>query len=238
MSYNETERKHVNTIEEIRSRLLSKYWLGEFTGNTVELIGASFVASEETIFGDVNDDYVQRELEWYKSMSLYVGDIAGETPKIWREHSSKNGEINSNYGYLIFSDENHNQYNEVLAKLLQDPDTRQAVMIYTRPTMHDDWNKDGMSDFVCTNTVSYFLRNGFLETVVQMRSNDVVFGYRNDYAWQKYVQKQLVNDLNGFGVHCAPGRMFWNASSLHIYERHYRLLDDYGLTGKHGGRVS
>jgi len=67
MSYNERERKHVNTIDEIRSRLLSKYWLGEFTGNTIEIIGASFIASEETIFGDVNDDYVQRELDWYKS---------------------------------------------------------------------------------------------------------------------------------------------------------------------------
>lgn len=228
----------MNTIAEIRSRLLSKYWLGEFTGNTVELIGASFVANEETIFGDVNDDYVQRELDWYKSMSLYVGDIAGETPKIWREHASREGKINSNYGYLIFSDENYEQYNNVLAKLVEDNETRQAVMIYTRPTMHFDWMRDGMSDFICTNAVSYFLRNGELEVVVQMRSNDVVFGYRNDYAWQRFVQQQLVNDLNSFGIHCKPGKMVWNAASLHVYERHYKLLDNYGLTGNHGGRVS
>jgi len=169
---------------------------------------------------------------------LFVGDIAGETPKIWREHSSRNGEINSNYGYLIFSEENHEQYNHVLAKLLNDKDSRQAVMIYTRPTMHRDWNRDGMSDFVCTNTVSYFVRNGKLEVVVQMRSNDVVFGYRNDYAWQRYVQEQLVADLSALGVECEAGRIFWHVGSLHIYERHYRLLDNYGLTGKHRGRVS
>jgi thymidylate synthase len=157
--------------------------------------------------------------------------------KIWREHASRNGEINSNYGYLIFSEENHQQYNNVLAKLISEENTRQAVMIYTRPTMHDDWDRDGMSDFVCTNAVSYMLRDGKLEVVVQMRSNDVVFGYRNDYAWQKYVQESLVADLNSFGISCEPGRIFWNAASLHIYERHFKLLDSFGLTGNPRGSL-
>ena len=31
---------------------------------TIELIGASFIADEEAIFGTPNEDYIQKELEW------------------------------------------------------------------------------------------------------------------------------------------------------------------------------
>ena len=37
---------------------------------TIELVGANFVADEPLIFGTVNEDYVERELAWYKSKSL------------------------------------------------------------------------------------------------------------------------------------------------------------------------
>ena len=50
---------------------------------TIELVGANFVADEPLIFGAVNEDYVERELAWYKSKSLYVKDIPGKTPAIW-----------------------------------------------------------------------------------------------------------------------------------------------------------
>ena len=49
-------------------------------------------------------------------------------------------------------------------------------------------NCQGMSDFICTNAVSYMIRDDELISVVQMRSNDVVYGYKNDYAWQKWMQ--------------------------------------------------
>jgi len=52
-----------------------------------------------------------------------------------------------------------------------------------------------------------------------MRSNDVVFGYKNDYAWQVHVHEQLANDL---GV--IPGEIHWNVGSLHVYERHFNLV--------------
>ncbi len=207
--------------------------IGFVNADTVEIIGATFIADEETIFGEVNDDYVRRELDWYKSMSLNVLDIEGKVPKIWQDHASENMEINSNYGYLVLSEANHSQYVNVLSKILQDNDTRQATMIYTRPSMHKDWNRDGMSDFVCTNTVQYFVREGRLYSVVQMRSNDVVFGYRNDYAWQKYIMEQLLLDLNQVGaMNLEMGDIIWHAASLHLYSRHYKLVQEYIETGE------
>ena len=51
------------------------------------------------------------------------------------------------------------------------------------------------NDFICTNAVSYYIRNSKLETVVQMRSNDAWAGYRNDYAWQLHVRDKLLQEL-------------------------------------------
>jgi thymidylate synthase len=82
-----------------------------------------------------------------------------------------------------------------------------------------DYNANGMSDFMCTNAVQYMIRDGKLNAVVQMRSNDVVFGYKNDYAWQKFVLDKLAADLE-----VTPGRIIWNAGSLHVYERHFKLV--------------
>jgi hypothetical protein len=57
---------------------------GSMTGlvgsTTVEIIGASFIADEESLFGEVNWDYVRREEEWYNSQSLNVNDIPGGPP--------------------------------------------------------------------------------------------------------------------------------------------------------------
>lgn len=223
------------TIEQIRNYFVEQYKAKKFiidkTGvSTLELVGASFCANEASIFGDVNDDYVERELEWYLSQSLYVKDIPGTVPKIWQDVSSRAGKINSNYGYLVFNSENYAQYENVLMELSRSPNSRRAVMIYTRPSMHSNWCVDGMSDFVCTNAVQYMIRDGMLEVVVQMRSNDVVYGYRNDYAWQKYVQDKLVYDYN-CGTKKADkivaGKITWQVGSLHVYERHYSLVEKY-----------
>ena len=67
---------------------------------TIELLGASFITTEPAIFGQPNE-YIQRELQWYESMSLNVRDIPGETPAIWKAIAAEDGTVNSNYGYLF-----------------------------------------------------------------------------------------------------------------------------------------
>ena len=209
-------------VEDIRNHFIDELMDSNFvtdkTGvKTIEMIGATFEADEPTIFGDVNDDYIQRELEWYESMSLYVDDIPGITPAIWQQVADRAGKINSNYGWAIYHKDNGLQYVRVFNELLHLPNSRRAVMIYTRPTMWEDYNRDGMSDFMCTNTVQYMIRNEQLVAIVQMRSNDVIFGYRNDYAWQKHVADTLTADL---GLTKEP-KIIWHVGSLHVYERHF-----------------
>jgi thymidylate synthase len=187
---------------------------------TIEIVGASFIADEDSIFGDVNWDYVRREEEWYNSMSLNVNDIPGGPPQIWKAVSDRDGFINSNYGWCIYHPDNFNQYQQALAELQQNPGSRRATMIYTRPSMWLDYNKNGRSDFMCTSTVQYLIRNDRLHAVVQMRSNDALFGFRNDRAWQQHVLEKLAGDL------CIEsGKLYWQVGSLHVYERHYYLVD-------------
>jgi thymidylate synthase len=217
-------------VEHIRDyfiqELKSERFITDKTGvKTIEMIGATFEANEPAIFGKPNEDYIQRELDWYKSMSLYVKDIPGgkqeaNPPEIWTSVADSSGKINSNYGWAIWHKDNYLQYVNVLGELLESPNSRRAVMIYTRPTMWQDYNRDGMSDFMCTNAVQYMIRDDQLVAVVQMRSNDVVFGYRNDYAWQKYVADMLTRDL---GLDVEP-KIIWHVGSLHVYERHFNLV--------------
>lgn len=191
----------------------------------IEMIGVQFMADEETIFGQVNHDYVKREIQWYDDMSRNIRDIPGGPPTIWKQVASRDGIINSNYGWCIYSVENYYQLDCCLNALLADPLTRRAIMIYTRPSMQLDYCRDGMSDFMCTNTVQYFIRNNQLHALVNMRSNDVVFGYRNDLAWQVEVRNRLLKEYNRRApVKIAPGHIQWNVGSLHIYERHFNLV--------------
>jgi deoxycytidylate deaminase len=213
----------IEYVQDIRVELLQSF---DPRKPMVEVLGASFIADEDYIFVKPDAGYIERELDWYESMSLNVADFPGGAPKIWRECSSTKGEINSNYGYLFYSAENGYQFQNVVDTLLKEGEGgRQATAVYTRPTIHADSRRDGMRDFICTNTVCYYLRGGEVSAVVQMRSNDAIFGYRNDLAWQLYALYGVAE-----AVGARPGEVYWQAGSLHIYPRHYQAVARHGLT--------
>ena len=215
------------SVSDIRQFFIDELNDGAFTVDrsgqkTIELVGASFLADEPAIFGTVNQDYVDAELRWYESESTNIYDIyedEKDPPQAWQYSANRHGEINSNYGYLIWNNKFHCQYERALEELEENPDSRRATMIYTRPDIWMEYNNNGKNDFICTNAVTYYIRNDELQAVVQMRSNDVVFGYKNDYAWQQYILESLANDL---GIQ--PGFITWQVQNLHVYERHFHLV--------------
>jgi len=217
-------------VYQVRKRFGNLFSSGKFLGKapnrTCEIIAASFEADFPYILGEPNQAYLKKEQDWYYSESLNVNDMP-DPPEIWKRVATPEGFINSNYGYLVFSPGNGNQYHNVLKELVRDPTSRRAVMIYTRPTMHVDQRRGGMQDFVCTNTVQYFIRDGQLMAHVCMRSNDAWAGYRNDYHWQHHIHQRLAMDL---GIE--PGELWWTVGSLHFYERQFYLLDYFVETGK------
>jgi thymidylate synthase len=213
-------------IDQIRTYFRNELDSKRFTtdrngGKTIELIGASFYADDPAIFGVPNQDYIDAELAWYESQSTNINDIYidKDPPKAWQMSANRHGEINSNYGHLIFSDKYHNQFEQVVDELRRNKDSRRASMVYQRPSIWVEYNDNCKNDFICTNAVTYYIRDNELHSVVQMRSNDVIFGYRNDYAWQEYVLYALADELN-----VDTGQMYWQVQNLHVYERHFDLV--------------
>lgn len=207
---------------------------------TIEILGAQFLADHETIFGTPNKGYITREIGWYMSRSLNVNDMEEPVPKIWKQVASPKGEINSNYGYLVFDPTNFSQLENCFNELRNNASSRRAIMIYTRPSMWIEFTRDGMSDFICTNTVQYFIRQSPSEgetnivrlfAKVDMRSNDAWAGYRNDYAWQLFIFNHMYSALRKHYINLRRGAIIWNCGSLHVYERNFDLVRHYIDTG-------
>lgn len=223
----------IPTTDDIREELVNLYRDRDFRigkyGKTVEIQNAHFLADKDWIIRKPNYDYVKREIEWYESQSLYVKDIPGDVPKIWQMCADKDGKISSNYGWCIWSDENGNQFKHCVDRLMDDHATREACMIYNRPSMQVDCNANGMHDFMCTYSTQHFLtevdENKFrLDYTVFQRSCDAIFGYDNDCNWHKYVQAYLIEALKSRGLNVVDGKTIYNCGSLHVYERHFHHL--------------
>lgn len=220
------------TVNDIRQHFIKELndenFVTDKTGSkTIELIGASFIADEDAIFGTPNAEYIEREIEWYNSESTNIYDIykdEKDAPQAWQYSANRHGEINSNYGLLIYSEKYFEQYENALDELIKNPDSRRACMVYNRPSIWLEYKENGKNDFICTNAVTYYIRDGYLDCVIQMRSNDVIFGYRNDFAWQKHVRDTMVNDLNHSKMNVQAGDIYWQVQNLHVYERHFDLV--------------
>ena len=105
------------TVKDIREQFKALYGSAEFNGSgLLEIVGASFIADEESIFGKVDYAYVEKEIAWYNSKSRNVYDMHNP-PKIWQAVATHDGRINSNYGWCIYSDDNFNQYCKVCSTL-------------------------------------------------------------------------------------------------------------------------
>ena len=215
-----------HTIKDIQDLFVYKYTNGAFEADgNLEILSASFIADEPSIFGQPNEKYQQAELHWYNSMVCNTDklqDIYGMVPAQWEEAANTKGAVNSNYGYLVHSALNGSQYDHVFRELKSNPRSRRATMIYTHPDMHQRHREHGKDDFVCTNAVTYYNKDDELHAVVQMRSNDVVFGYMNDYYWQYMLLDKLAADLL-----IMRGTIMWQVQSLHIYPRHFKLIDAF-----------
>jgi thymidylate synthase len=230
------------TVNDIRTLFVEEYnnknFVQDRSGqNMIEVLGASFIADEPAIFGTPNEEYIKAELDWYESESTNINDIYGdgrEPPAAWKATANLHGEINSNYGYLVFSDKFNNQFAQVVNELTENSSSRRASMIYTRPSIWVDYSDNGKNDFICTNAVTYYIRDSQLHCVVQMRSNDVWAGYRNDYAWQLHLLKSVCDrylDLNMF-ADLKPGNIYWQVQNLHMYERNFYMLDHFIKTAE------
>lgn len=229
------------TVEDIRNyfveELQAKRFITDKTGvKTIEMLGASFIADKTSIFGEPNVEYINAELNWYENQSTNIKDIYGHgyldksPPVAWKRTADRHGNINSNYGHLVYSEKYYYQYQRAFDELWSNLDSRRAQMTYNRPSIWVEYNENGKSDFICTNAQTFYIRDNKLHMVSQMRSNDVIFGYKNDYAWAQYLMDKFVLEWNA-KVNVAhlhdiieKGQLTWQVMNLHVYNPHFYLV--------------
>lgn len=175
--------------------------------------------------------YVKSELDWYKSMDLsIIGHEGIESNPTWNACCTKDDkkEINSNYGWCVFSEENGSQYDNCLEVLKKDKTTRNALIVYNRPEIYKDYKRDGMHDMICTMYSHFFIRNNKLYMVHQMRSNDIRFGFIcSDLAWNCFVYQNMYEDLKETYPDLEVGVIRWTSDSMHLYSRHFDDLKKF-----------
>lgn len=183
--------------------------------------------------------YVKAELDWYKSMDLsIIGHPGIEDNPTWQSCCTKDEkkEINSNYGWCVFSEDNGSQYDNCLEVLKKDKSTRNAIIMYNRPEIYKDYKRDGMHDMICTIMSQFFIRKiGGEDTLIMihyMRSNDIRYGFIcSDLTWNCFVYQNMYEDLKKTYPNLKPGFIQWTSNSMHLYSRHFDDLKDY-IEGK------
>jgi len=172
----------------------------------------------------LNLDYAKKEVLWYikgDRFDLSICDIAGA----WNDIVQPDGGINSNYGQTIFTGPCH--YDWVIAELIRDKYSRRAVIVLGEP----DKLKATNTDHRCTMYIVYHIRQndkGVDELIqtVHMRSNDVIFGMTNDTFFFGLLHQFVWSDLVSFYPDLKLGNYIHVANSMHVYERHFNMLED------------
>lgn len=167
--------------------------------------------------------YIAAEFLWYYMGRKDVGFIS-KWAKFWETIQNPDGSANSAYGNLIFTEKNQHdltQYQWAIQSLMNDSNTRQAVLHFNKPVHQHFSNKD----FVCTMYANLHIRNNKLYMSVFMRSNDAVWGTPTDVAFFCSLQMQIHSHLKQFYPELELGSYTHVANSYHVYDRHYDLAD-------------
>lgn len=180
------------------------------------------------IFRDFKKDYLEKEHKWYLSQSLSVNGYM-DGIKIWDFCSSKDGKkmVNSNYGNLVFSDENGNQFDYCLNRLKYNKETREAMVIFTRPSIQWECEEHGKHDFICQIATHFFIRENTLTCIHHARSTDIITGFPYDFAFICWIYQLMYSKLLETYPDLKSGLIHWISDSLHIYERSKNLIENY-----------
>ncbi len=167
---------------------------------------------------ETNVDYARLELLWYKAVTNRI-DFDSVIKKTWEQFSDDGITVNSAYGWRLFGGHpgiGINQWNWVLKKFEEDPDSRQCVMNLN--SAFDKFNST--KDFVCTIAIHAIIREGKLYWTVYMRSQDLYLGTRNDIYCFTELQKMMAEQV---GVRL--GTYTHICTSLHLYDTELDKLD-------------
>ena len=183
--------------------------------------------------------YIFGELLWYLSGRDDV-EFIDKYSKVWRQLSDDGVHSNSAYGKYIFGNLSckgegvrytmidkaapniYSQWEWVKKVLTKDPYSRQAVIHIKPIQMYET------KDVTCTYTLQFFIRDGELDMIANMRSNDLLFGTTYDVFMFTFLQELMAAEL---GVKL--GKYIHIAANMHYYvkdsEKIKQIYDENAL---------
>lgn len=201
---------------------------------TREVIGAQLVLTDprnripKLPVREFSLAYAMGELAWYLCSDDTVEFIKHYAPS-YGKYSDDGKRLHGAYGPRIFGTEQdahtgepRSQWSDCINILKADPDSRQAVISIYRPSDCGAKTKD----MPCTLSLQFLLRNGHLDMITTMRSNDLWFGGVYDLFCFTALQELMANALSKPGALVGLGYYYHNVGSLHLYERNAEAISN------------
>lgn len=162
-----------------------------------------------------SQEYLEKELDFYASGSHQLED-AVKMSKFWSKCSDDGKTINSNYGFLLFHDENKHgftQFEHAINCLRNNPDSKKAVM-----TLYSKEHAYISNDNPCTLIINLYIQGDALNMQVIMRSNDLWYGLPYDLPFFRVVHYTALAMLKRTYPNLELGYHIHQALNLHFYE--------------------
>lgn len=179
------------------------------------------------------------EFLWYMSASnelepmLYYNKRMGSFSDDGKTLNSAYGnrmfpvQRNTVFGFTVHSLQG--QWETVVRELTADPLSRRAIITIMKRDDVDNAVSYGSKDVPCTLTMQFLLRNGRLDMIINMRSNDVIWGLTYDVF-----SFTLFHEVMAMTLGVEMGNYHHHAGSMHIYDRHYEMADQIIREGRRG----
>jgi len=171
-------------------------------------------------------DYYKYEMQWYLHADPLDHRICDHA-KIWEKIIQKDGSIFSNYGQYWFG--HQLGYDKCLSILRNDPNSRQAYL----PMCNYHHVFEGNRDVVCTKGIQFRIIKGKLWMHVSMRSSDAIWGLATDLPCFHTLMTMMAREL---GI--PMGEFVFSSDSVHIYERHYKMVEEILDGGRHQALIN
>jgi thymidylate synthase len=198
--------------------MLNKH--GENVGNTKVMYNVGFYL-ENPMSNEINiesrkwnKEYAEYEWQWYLSGNPDASEISKRAP-IWKNHMDENGKVRSNYGWQWLRG---SQLDRIIDKLhfslinKNDREERQAVI-----SIYDGKEIGSYAyDTPCTLTIHFQIIKDKLCMTVNMRSNDIWYGFCNDQYCFSKLQELVSKELN-----LEMGWYYHFTSNMHLYDNFY-----------------
>lgn len=148
------------------------------------------------------------ELIWYLSGEDRLDFIQNYIPA-YRDESDDGVTIRGAYGPRLFKQRGHNQIENVVELLMRRPTSRKAVIqLFNAEDLNGTF-----SDIPCTTTLQFLVRDGKLDMITTMRSNDSYKGLPHDVFCFTMLMEIVARSI---GVEIGTYHHF--VGSLHLYE--------------------